>query len=353
MYPAAQALDLNSGQLGFASITKVPNWNESLWDRLRTSTTNPADSNANVELAQCELRDFPDVSSIPLPLRYDDSKLYCNPLLPPQRQRDETRVFVDSSGVLNGTGELFSGAQPSQFPRQCEWSSCGQPMQNPEECLQHLHEMHFDPQMIFNCPIEMPSCQESIANPLDHLTAKHGWTIPTYDEDDFRKCPAPSCSGFEAYMDPQQLHHHFDEVHSTPVEGGLHCKWSSCSTVVDDPHALFAHLSEEHQLPVPVTGIEDIDLTQAASSSPQQQASHLSCRWTLRTGQVCGEICASEIELHEHVKSNHLQSLEKNGGYFCCWEDCRRNSKLGDKRGFSQKGKLERHMASHTGCKYC
>ena len=299
IYPAEQAL----GSLGFVSdpqrltsSAKLSNWDETMWSKIMST--------------------------------------------------DTSQDYVDSNGVLNGTGELFGDAQLSQFPRQCEWSSCGQLMQTPEECLQHLHEMHFDPQMIFNCPTEMPSCQETIVNPLDHLTAKHGWTIPTYGEDDFRQCPAPSCQENEAYMDPQQLHNHFDEVHSTPIEGGLHCKWSACSTIVNDSHALFTHLNEQHQLPVPVTGLEDIDLTPDNSNS-----SHLSCKWVTKSGQSCAKVCANETELHEHVKSDHLQTLEKEGGYFCHWEDCRRNMKLGDKRGFSQKGKLERHIASHTGCK--
>jgi hypothetical protein len=67
--------------------------------------------------------------------------------------------------------------------------------------------------------------------------------------------------------------------------------------------------------------------------------------------QVCGLICQSEVELQTHIKCNHLDSLDKSSGYRCLWEDCKRKEMPLEKQGFSQRGKLERHMATHTNCK--
>jgi hypothetical protein len=67
--------------------------------------------------------------------------------------------------------------------------------------------------------------------------------------------------------------------------------------------------------------------------------------------QVCGLICQSEVELQTHIKCNHLDSLDKRSGYRCLWEDCKRKEMPLEKQRFSQRGKLERHMATHTNCK--
>jgi hypothetical protein len=77
------------------------------------------------------------------------------------------------------------------------------------------------------------------------------------------------------------------------------------------------------------------------------------CKWKLDGGGVCGEVCATEKDLQDHVKIKHLAALGKHTGYICQWEHCNRPAKMGAKQGFSQRGKLERHMASHTNCKSC
>jgi hypothetical protein len=63
----------------------------------------------------------------------------------------------------------------------------------------------------------------------------------------------------------------------------------------------------------------------------------------------CGRHFADEKELHEHVLKSHIRNLEKGDqGYICCWQDCKRS--CGEKPGFSQRSKIERHMQTHVGC---
>lgn len=63
-------------------------------------------------------------------------------------------------------------------------------------------------------------------------------------------------------------------------------------------------------------------------------------------GVVCGKVFSSTEELQRHVKEVHIAVLKKKTGYYCCWKSCGRRD-----RGFSQKGKVERHMQTHTGCR--
>jgi hypothetical protein len=77
------------------------------------------------------------------------------------------------------------------------------------------------------------------------------------------------------------------------------------------------------------------------------------CQWSGQDGIPCGETHPSTTTLHNHIKERHLAVLDKKSAYKCRWEGCNRAEKRGeDKSGFSQRGKLERHMATHTGCKF-
>ncbi|KAL6358014.1 hypothetical protein LRP88_08193 [Fusarium phalaenopsidis] len=74
-------------------------------------------------------------------------------------------------------------------------------------------------------------------------------------------------------------------------------------------------------------------------------AEHL-CRWLCLDGIACGQKFASNKELQDHCKSDHVKNLKKGPNGFCCtWWGCARPGP------FSQKSKLERHMQTHTGFK--
>jgi hypothetical protein len=188
-------------------------------------------------------------------------------------------------------------------------------------------------------------------------------------------CPAPDCDPAETYCDPSLLHNHFDYVHATPTKGTLQCRVDSCNTGFADPGQLSCHLNDVHKLPVSLPSNQDIDLTipptvskntfierqsnlpnndsissiQPGKGVPDQALAH-TCKWIHSFG-VCGRVCNSEAELQTHVTNEHLNSLDKGTGYNCHWQGCGRHTKRGEKSGFSQRGKLERHMATHTGCK--
>jgi uncharacterized C2H2 Zn-finger protein len=148
-----------------------------------------------------------------------------------------------------------------------------------------------------------------------------------------------------------------------PASGALLCQWNFCGTLFSDQHQLFTHLNEDHQLPdlrLTNTGADCATHTEmvqyptaiADDELPGDDASNR-CKWKTGYDHVCGAVFNTEEDLQKHVKDEHLMSLSNKSGYFCQWENCGRPAKLGDKAGFSQRGKLERHMATHTGCKSC
>ncbi|PQE11057.1 zinc-responsiveness transcriptional activator protein [Rutstroemia sp. NJR-2017a BVV2] len=251
--------------------------------------------------------------------------------------------------ALSGAGMRFSdGPQPVI----CTWVNCGKPMQNPFVWHKHFHQEHIDPQFVYDCP--MPgSCQATLdSNPVDHLQSTHGFTF-SKTANGF-PCPAPNCSTAEMYCDPSKLHNHLDQVHAVPQKQ-LNCQVDACDTLYRDKTEFFDHLNSGHDLPIPMTLIEEIDLSTVPMPAAEEKVkqpvedNHLSCKWATGDGHLCGEVFTSEEELQTHVKKAHLASLNKQSGYLCKWQGCNRKQKMGDKEGFSQRGKLERHMASHTG----
>lgn len=266
----------------------------------------------------------------------------------------ELSSLMDTSTMLHDAVDLFSGVQPTDYPRQCEWDACRAMMNSAQDCFRHIHDFHFDPQITWNCPTGLPACEGFIAgNPLNHLVSEHGWLVASNEEQAQYKCPAPMCQDESIFLDTQQLHHHFDEQHATPTTGELQCQWQTCSTVVENPQDLIAHLVHQHRLPMPTSPKkEEATRNLLPDVKAVAEDNHLACRWCdAEDGHVCGKVCSSETDLHEHVKE-HIARLVRNPGFECQWEGCRRNVKPGEKKGFSQRGKLERHMASHTGCKY-
>jgi hypothetical protein len=77
------------------------------------------------------------------------------------------------------------------------------------------------------------------------------------------------------------------------------------------------------------------------------------CKWQVRLQGICGHVLGDEEALHNHVTTAHLSDLTKKEGYLCRWLGCRRVEKDPKAQTFPQRGKLERHMQTHTGCKCC
>jgi hypothetical protein len=278
-------------------------------------------------------------------------------------------MFHPSTDAFNGQSFGLSDSRDSSFTFNCRWDGCGQasfPTQ--DDWIPHFHQQHLDPQLTFRCPIPGQDCPPDIGfNIFDHLENDHGYNF--IDESTF-SCPAPTCDSTEKFCDPSLLHNHFDHAHAVPTEGTLQCRLDACNAGFTDPVQLISHINEFHDLPIPLPSLDDIDLTvppegsktqtsvltndSYASILPENGASDQgpadTCKW-VNGHSVCGKLCNSEVDLQNHITIDHLNLLDKTSGYNCQWHGCGRRDKRGEKSGFSQRGKLERHMATHTGCK--
>ncbi|KAF8867293.1 hypothetical protein BDZ45DRAFT_719619 [Acephala macrosclerotiorum] len=296
-----------------------------------------------------------------------------NTLFPPQAMQ---------AGELSGTGALFNPATDSQwqnfgqahnnfeFMFQCAWSGCGQPFVSQHDYFSHFHRDHIDPQMTFDCPAQADSCPSLItANPLEHLQNDHGYNF-NMGTGGF-SCPAPSCPPGETFLNPAMLHDHFDIAHAIPAHGSLQCLVDTCGGYFQDYNRLWEHVTMEHQVPqqskdsdidlgLPTAPVPVSELVEAQTNVGTEQDGEVEqgdedlhiCKWKLQPDVVCSMECESEDALQKHIKTAHLDLLDKRSGYKCQWEGCNREEKVPkDKVGFTQRGKLERHMATHTNYK--
>jgi hypothetical protein len=272
---------------------------------------------------------------------------------------NEASAVVGAGGMFNSPmddwgADNFANVSHASSMFNCPWDACNEFIPDEQSWTQHLHQAHLDPQYTYGCPLQSNDCPSTLGtNPLNHLQTQHGFDM---NENNF-SCPAPTCSPAETYNDPAIFHNHFDQAHAIPAQGFLHCRLHSCNGSFVDQNKLLSHINESHQLSIPPPKVE-INVTNQTEAANYPLAipdnellvAHV-CKWKHEGGGVCGETCATEKDLQDHVKIKHLAILSKSTGYICQWEHCGRPAKMGSKQGFSQRGKLERHMASHTNCK--
>lgn len=268
----------------------------------------------------------------------------------------------------NAWSSLENGHDANSSMFYCTWEGCDQPFTSQQDWIPHLHRDHVDPQMYFGCPIQEETCPTRIeTNPLDHLQNDHGYNFDL--NGGMYSCPAPDCLPEENFCDPAMLHNHFDIAHSTPTQGFLQCRLETCGSSFDDWDTFYSHINQNHQLPPPLPAGTNGESTISAKPNgfelpidqptlpirtdtieSKQETAHC-CKWKPDHEHICGQVFTSEAELQSHITKEHLDSLDKRSGYKCQWEGCVRASKRGEKAGFTQRGKLERHMATHTNCK--
>jgi hypothetical protein len=72
------------------------------------------------------------------------------------------------------------------------------------------------------------------------------------------------------------------------------------------------------------------------------------CFWNdPKAGGICGQWFQSAEALDIHCREHHIDPMGKiDGGFVCHWDQCSRK----DKPPFAQKGKLVRHIQTHTAC---
>lgn len=206
----------------------------------------------------------------------------------------------------------------------CSWTNCHQRFQTPIIRDQHVHTEHFHPQI--KVPCSQNDCAEFSGTDLPtHLKRNHDIMLGE------EACFVENCS-----FDPNgdySLEQHVDQKHSTPVGDGLFCGWAGCNEgSIAAPDEFATHLQVKHEVLI--------------------WASH-ECQWKDEgSHHICGERFTSPKDLQEHTKTAHLAGLSKKVGYICRWDGCDRASKTDkNKLAFAQRGKLERHMQSHTKCK--
>ena len=102
--------------------------------------------------------------------------------------------------------------------------------------------------------------------------------------------------------------------------------------------------STPHDSATPVTQASDATLDTVDSTS------QFVCKWREDSGRACGQHFDDSEGLHQHVVT-HSRNLKKAGaGHRCRWAGCTRAE--GPKGCFPQRTKLERHLQTHTGCKF-
>lgn len=148
---------------------------------------------------------------------------------------------------------------------------------------------------------------------------------------------------------------------STHLDPSLdQCLWGACGIEVEGIEELKSHLRHEHLVPAsaPVTASASASASTSTCVGEGEEEEVRRCEWQDARdsggteegsggSRVCGKEFGSAEELQKHAKEAHIAVLKKKTGYYCCWAGCGRRE-----RGFSQKGKVERHMQTHTGCKY-
>lgn len=128
-----------------------------------------------------------------------------------------------------------------------------------------------------------------------------------------RTCEWAACA--ETFPTLDQLTPHLFKDHlNNNRKIDFHCRWGSCTVIVDGSDALLNHLTN-HLGERLIYG----------------------CRWT-----NCGERFASFDELTGHLSEVHVGM--GRGKYLCEWEECDRRGKV-----FTQRQKIMRHIQTHTG----
>lgn len=153
------------------------------------------------------------------------------------------------------------------------------------------------------------------------------------------------------FEDADDLDRHLKTAHVSKTE--LHCEWERCGATAIDPKDLSLHLQTDHLMDPgsisldnpPASG--DVDVL----AKPEVLEKHV-CQWMLDPGDsledvACGMSFDSAGHLQQHLKDSHLKAVSSRVDLSCRWKGCER----GPDKPFSQKGKLERHLVTHTGCR--
>lgn len=297
---------------------------------------------------------------VPTPYQSNPFQHAPQPNAPPSTYGND--VLSGAGAVVRPSMDAFNeqsfglpSSNNGSFNVSCRWDACDQAtFPSQDDWISHFHQNHLDPQLTFSCPItgeDVPLTSEF--NMLDHLENGHGYS---FMNENSLSCPAITCDQTETYCDPSRLHNHFDQAHAMPTGGNLLCRLDGCETRFSDVETLIGHINEFHDEEIPIPSIDGLQQSSVLANNskpengnPDHGLAHC-CKW-MTGSSTCEKICNSEVALHNHIANDHLNMLDKTSGYHCQWQGCGRLDRRAEKSGFSQRGKLERHMATHTGCR--
>ncbi|KAI5818577.1 hypothetical protein BZA77DRAFT_7232 [Pyronema omphalodes] len=251
--------------------------------------------------------------------------------MPPQKRRkasDSCSIPVSTPAFDHSYSTTPSSAAPTPASSNygdwlCMWDDdCDESFFDQSALQSHVATVHAsDPQR--KCLWD--GCgQQSVdeASFIDHFKFSHMQSNNVQ-----HPCMWQGCTAI--FLSEEELKSHLNSVH---VPMAIECKWKACDTTGVD---LEAHV-HKHVLPHPA----------------EDSAAIKRCEWQDSqadgTVHTCGIVFQTANELQQHAKEVHINALRKKTGYHCYWAGCARQEKP-----FSQKGKVERHLQTHTGFKSC
>ncbi|KAI9848129.1 MAG: zinc-finger protein [Thelocarpon superellum] len=263
----------------------------------------------------------------------------------------------------------------------CHWGDDCQAQYDDLDVLsQHILDSHVDP--MHPLPCQWNNCAESFHPTalISHLQEAHApdESFPGGAGLANHACLWEGCGAY--FTTVNALARHIERVHGSNQP--VYCQWEHCGTPADDPSELTKHLRADHfadpflwekvqssdpsvlsleppSRSVSVIGMTTIPPTPSSTMPPPanmvrpQAEPSLVCQWTDgvdgREEALCAQTFPGPGALQEHIKTAHVAKLHKKDGYFCQWNDCERRGI----KSFSQRGKLDRHMQTHTKHKSC
>lgn len=344
------------------------------------STFTPSGADYNNGLISVEMT--PASSSVQTPTSADDA--YSGFMSPPTKKVKQSPTATSMSNgfqSLDLSPDHFGfTSDPSIDPTQdlswlCRWDTCNQRFEGNDLLSQHIHYEHLDGQLQLVCPIA--ECHQPTGpEPGLHLMNTHGLDVSQ------GHCIWNGCQTDLHQLDQNQRHLHMDTVHAQPLNGQYTCNWEDCGVTATELSDFMSHLTNQHHMDInsslttstaqatftasqyqpktntfatPVEDRTEKDDSQEdmrisphrsgrPSTGPITEATR--CQWG-----ACGQVFHTSDDLQDHLSAVHLKAtVKKDGGYYCHWAGCDRCDKEAKKEPFAQKGKLERHMLTHSGC---
>ncbi|KAI5808822.1 hypothetical protein DFH27DRAFT_241531 [Peziza echinospora] len=242
----------------------------------------------------------------------------------------------------------------------CLWGSgCGVPFGDYYGLNNHVLQAHLHAQNGYVC--RWDACGEAennLGRLLDHVKASH---TSSSGHGNGHVCLWQGCNA--SFANSEDLEHHLANQHMPSKTTNILCQWEACGIQTSGLDGLATHLHNNHLAPaVPhhdhsehsererSASVSTWANTESSGVSVVPEGENaLTCKWCENEGdEPCNQTFTSTYDLQTHTKEDHIAYLRKKTGYYCKWAGCHRREKE-----FSQKGKVERHMQTHTGFKSC